>query len=357
MRPVSPLLAVLRDGAVVEDFSARQWTECVRDAERNKLLSTLACRLESARRLELAPDNIRLRLEGALRAARGSRRSTRWEVRKIHAALAGAGLPFALLKGAAYELAELPPAVGRLYVDIDILVRREDLSRAERALFEHGWISTKLDAYDQRYYRQWMHEIPPLHHTRRSTSLDVHHTILPPTASLNPDPVLLWAEAQELASWPGMFVLGPLDMVLHSAVHLFHDGDLDRGLRDLVDLDGLLRHLAPSEGFWDRLLSRAGEQDLVRPLFYALRYCSMLLGTPVPALSLRRAAVFAGLPPLTLPLMDRLVLSALDPGRPNLDSRAASLSRWLLYLRSHYLRMPPHLLLPHLVRKALVDER
>jgi len=30
---------------------------------------------------------------------------------------------------------------------------------------------------------------------------------------------------------------------------------------------------------------------------------------------------------------------------------------WLLYIRSHYLRMPLHLLVPHLARKAYVGLR
>jgi hypothetical protein len=48
-----------------------------------------------------------------------------------------------------------------------------------------------------------------------------------------------------------------------------------------------------------------------------------------------------------------MVMSALDPSRRALDSQAAAFGRWLLYLRSHHLRMPPHLLLPHLLRKAV----
>ena len=30
-----------------------------------------------------------------------------------------------------------------------------------------------------------------------------------------------------------------------------------------------------------------------------------------------------------------------------------ALRNWLLYVRSHWLRMPPHLLLPHLLRKSM----
>ena len=71
-------------------------------------------------------------------------------------------------------------------------------------------------------------------------------------------------------------------MVLHSAAHLFQDGELNGGLRDLVDLDSLLRHFGSDENFWGGLVSRAQTMDLERPLYYALRYCEQWLGTPVP---------------------------------------------------------------------------
>jgi len=51
-------------------------------------------------------------------------------------------------------------------------------------LMLEGWVSGHRSAYDQRYYRKWMHEIPPMTHIRRQTVLDLHHNILPETARL-----------------------------------------------------------------------------------------------------------------------------------------------------------------------------
>ena len=344
-----------RPGAAAQ-FTPQDWSLLVREAQRNKLLCRIACLLREDGRDRLPPAKVRRKLDGALRTASGSARSLRWEVHKVQEALGAAGIPFVLLKGAAYEMAGLPTALGRLYVDVDIMVRRDVLPRAERALFDRGWISTKLDAYDQKYYRTWMHEIPPMQNLRRGTSLDVHHTILPPTAALKPDPELLWQATRELPGHPGVRVLSPADMILHSAVHLFHDGDLDGGLRDLVDLDSLLRHFSTGEGFWAALQERAAALDLQRPLFYALKYCRDLLATPVPPEVFDRSAVTAAPAAPMAGLMDRLVVAAMDPTRANLESTRAKLCRWLLYVRSHYLRMPLYLLIPHLARKALKQD-
>jgi hypothetical protein len=61
------------------------------------------------------------------------------------------------------------------------------LPQAESALMLDGWATTHHDPYDQRYYRRWMHELPPFQHIHRLTTLDVHHGILPDTARLRPD--------------------------------------------------------------------------------------------------------------------------------------------------------------------------
>ena len=71
-------------------------------------------------------------------------------------------------------------------------------------------------------------------------------------------------------------------MVLHSAAHLFQDGDLNLAIRDVADISDLLGYFGAEEEFWHGLAPRARELDLGRPLFYALRYTTRLLGTLVP---------------------------------------------------------------------------
>jgi len=293
-----------------------------------------------------------LRLDSAHIVSESHDRRVRWEARQIRDALEHLNIPVILLKGAAYVLSELPAACGRLFYDIDIMVRKADLEVVEQALRRKGWISTHLDAYDQRYYRQWMHELPPLRHIKRKTVLDVHHTILPETARMSPDPGKLIAAAQPLDGQGCLKILAPTDMVLHSAAHLFHDGELEPGLRDLTDLDSLLRHFGRNQAFWAELVEHARELDLTRPLYYALRYTQSILGTPVPETVQQSAR--AGRPVWFAPaLMDTVFTRALAPDHPSCDTLFTGLARWFLYVRAHYLRMPLHLLIPHLIRKAI----
>jgi len=259
-----------------------------------------------------------------------------------------------VLKGAAYVAAGLPAAEGRLFNDIDILVPREHLPQAESSLMLAGWHASGLSEYDKRYYRRWMHEIPPMQHIQRATVIDVHHAILPDTARYHPDSAKLRSRAVAVKGLPGVYVLAAEDRILHSAAHLFPDGELPHGLRDLTDLDLLLRDAAADREFWPRLAARAGELQLSRPLFYALRYLRHFLDTPIPA---GMMATLDGAAPnrATLALMDGIFKRALAPAHASCADAFTPAARLAAFIRAHWLRMPPRLLIPHLLHKALVS--
>jgi len=349
------LLAALRDPAVLPGYSSQDWDQIIRLGRSADLLARLAALAQQTGVWECLLAAPRRHLSSALRLAQRQRRELDFELEHVGEALAGNGVPVVLLKGAAYAAAGLDLARGRLLSDIDILVPRVALPAAEQALLLSGWVTTKRDAYDQRYYRTWMHELPPMRHVRRGTAIDVHHALLPLTARLHPSTDLLLARARRLRPDSCLHVLAPHDMVLHSAAHLMHEGEFERGLRGLVDLDALLREFGSQPGFWSDLVPRAVELELSRPLFYALRYSIDFLATPVPPALLGSLVQASGAQPgrWSLCWMDMAFRRALRPVNPLVADRWTPLARAFLYLRGHWLRMPPGLLLMHLSRKAL----
>lgn len=344
------ILAALTRPRDLLDLRPTQWDELLCRARNTRLLGRLGAELDALGLLDRVPRKAVDQIRAELTVTAENARMVRWEVNRISRALREVSVPLILLKGAAYVLAELPPAAGRLSSDVDIMVPKETLAKVEAALVRDGYEAVELDPYDQRYYRTWMHELPPLCHRERRTVVDVHHTILPESGRLRPDPRALTEAARPLRD--GLLVLAPPDLVLHSAAHLFQDGDLDGGLRDLVDLDLLLRHFGADPAFWERLVPRAVELSLARPLYYALRYCQGLLGSPVPVVVQQAARVAEPIPPVRS-TMDALTCRAVTPDGWEGPSLRTSLARFLLYVRSHWLRMPPWLLTRHLVRKAM----
>lgn len=333
-------------------FSLLQWELALGQARQAGLLARLAQHHVDHGWMTEAPPRPRVYLEGALLQADRLHHELRWEIDCIRRALAPLGVPIVLLKGAAYFAAELPPRRGRLFGDIDIMVAREHLPQVEGALFRAGWISDERDAYNQRYYREWMHEIPPMRHVQRGTVIDVHHTITPPTSRMCVDGEALLAHVVPIDARRDLYVLAPVDMVLHSAVHLFQEGEFERGLRDLLDLNDLLQHFEVHEpDFWPQLIARAKALRLQTPLHHALFHLERLFGTRAPD-SMRDAV--QSMQPSWVPrrLMAALLGMALRPVHPSCQQPGEGLARWLLYVRSHALRMPMTLLVPHLVRKA-----
>jgi hypothetical protein len=351
----SLLVAVLRAPETARHLTLVEWDLLLRQATSAQLMPALVhlcdeAMVADALPMQVAPHLAWMRVRMERHAA-----AVQFEIQRIKVALAELQLPLLLLKGAAYSATGLGPAQGRLFSDIDIMVPKAMLPEVEAALMLHGWIGNVQDAYDQRYYRQWMHEIPPLQHMRRHSVIDVHHAILPETARVRPDPALLRAAAVDVPGLPGVQTLAPADMVLHSAVHLFYDGEFDKGLRDLADLHRLLTEFSAIPGFWDSLPVRAVELQLARPMFYALRYSALLLGTVVPM------RVIEALDPAApnrflLAFMDALFLRALQPMHVSCNDAYTGVAHTLLYIRGNWLRMPPILLARHLFHKAFITQ-
>jgi hypothetical protein len=334
-----------------EQFSPADWEKLIGQARRARLLPRLARHFEDQDGgLAALPSPQQHHLRGALLLVQRQRHEVLAEVAHMRRALRGLATPVVLLKGAAYLFAELPPARARIFSDLDIMVERDQIAVAEGALLAGGWISEERDAYNQRYYREWMHEVPPLRHVQRGSVIDLHHTIAPPTSRFKVDAKRLLERVRPVGS-SGLFVLGPEDMVLHSALHLYQESEFDHGLRDLLDLRDLLLHFAREPAFWPALLARARELRLEEPLFHLLHQVQRLFGLPLPREATDALAAYLSRG-LATSLVATLLEQAVRPNHPSCDSPTARLARWLLYVRSHWLRMPLHLLLPHLIRKA-----
>ena len=351
----SLLVQVLREPERLRALDEVQWTLLARQARRSDLLARVACLVEERGLHAGLATQVGAHLDDILVLAKAQADEVAREVEFLARALAPLGIPVTLMKGAAYLMSGRRAALGRLFSDIDIMVPKARIGEAEAALMLNGWAGSHHTPYDQRYYRQWMHEIPPMQHIHRGTTLDVHHAILPETARLRPNSALILSAAVPIADDPRVQVLAPHDMVLHSMTHLFHNEELSHGLRDLSDLDLLLREFGAQPSFWPGLVERAKQLDLTRPLFYGLRYARQFLATPVPEETTATLAPFGPGQPMGT-LMDKLWSRGLAPQHPSAAPSNMAPALFALYGRAHWLRMPPVLLARHLSTKAFTSK-
>lgn len=360
MSAMQRLVAALRDPASVATLTSGDWSALISVARAEVLLGTLAHRLEG----QAMPVAVTAEL-AAVRAAAGQAQvHALWEAEMCRRALAPLGITPVLLKGTAYAAARLPNAAGRQIGDLDILVPRARLDEVEAALMDAGWEWVKDDPYDQGYYRRWMHELPPLIHKHRDRMIDVHHSILPLTARPQIDAGLLIDRAEALplprrfpdnfdlddpdpgevdpdadaAAVAGLAVLGPFDMLHHCAAHLFADGDMAGGLRNLWDFHCLVEDMERrTHGKFVKQLREDSwrHRGLLPHVSRALRIAAHLFGT----------RVAYRIDPITL--RDRMYIRRLL-ARDDWGRETRVVIRLAFYIRSHLLRMPPVMLAGHL---------
>ena len=315
------LARALADPGSVVEFDAEGWTALLTMARAEQLIGTLAIRVDGLP----MPATVKAILADARAAAEHGRRAALWVAEMARRALADVDCPVILLKGTAFVAAGLSAGQGRSIGDLDILVPRGSIDAVETALLAAGWEWVKPDPYDDAYYRRWMHELPPLIHRDRDRMIDVHHTILPLTARITPD-----AEALIVGSVPlenGLRTLSPNGMLVHAAAHLFADGDLAGGLRNLWDIRCLVEEFGT-----DGLNEEARRHGLYREVTRSLRLVEVLFGEGM-ASGIDRAYI-------------RRVTARDGWGRPT-----RPLTRLAFYVRSHWLRMPPAMLVRHLWTK------
>jgi hypothetical protein len=350
------LLRLLAAPGTHADLTLAQWDRVVRTGRASRLLAALWLRLVDAGLLDEVPVRVRAHLLSEAAVARYRKQLALRQLRELETLLRPLSIPVVLLKGAAYIAQGLRMADGRTLSDVDLLVPKEHLSVVESRLVQAGWAFAEVDAHDDRYYREWSHELPPLRFPGSPLELDLHHGILPPIARVTVDSAALLATSRPIA---GSFfrVLAPEDQVLHACVHLFADSDLADRLRDIADIDALIHAFATGGDFWERLCRRALALGLGRSLWYGLRYGCRYLGTPTPEQASRSLDGVAPSERVTAS-MDWIVARAL-PAAP-LDRRvplSVRAARTLALARYFWMRMPVPILLRHALAKGLRELR
>lgn len=349
------LLTILKNPDEAKNLNELEWELLVRQARAANLLGRLGYLFELNNVSQFIDDIYLWHFTAARQLSEKLKATALREVDELKSALNKIDVQPIFLKGAAYILADLPCHHGRLMSDIDLLVKKESLSKVQNHLLLFGWVSTPIEDYDRKYYRTWMHEIPPLQHASRKTTLDVHHNILPLTNKNTIDPNLLNVKSI-YHSWCGnILTLDPVDAVIHSSVHLFTESEFHNALRDLSDLDMLIRHFkAKNNRFIYELVDRANELKLGNYLALTLRYTSLVLSTPIDSdatAKLNKTNQSA----ISTVFWDFCFMHIFTPIHAPTKTWKTIVASNILYWRGHMLRMPLKLLIPHLLMKSYMQ--
>ncbi len=352
----SLLIQVLQEPAIIRHFNASDWNVLLRQASSAKMPARLAYHLKAADLINAVPDKILNHINSEQVKVAHLHTQVHQEVQALNQLFNKLDIKAIYLKGTAYLLADLPLAQGRFFSDIDILLNQDEIAKVEIALKCQGWKSQKTDDHDQAYYRNYMHEIPPMQNIMRGTVIDIHHNILPVCNDNIIDISLLSVDALKLDNisthCQPSYVLTPAVMFLHSAIHLFHEGELEQGLRGLSDLDILLSHFEESEtNFSNQLIDLAKKINQQQSLFYAWRYLNKVLKRKLSTTAQAFVGDYQQQAP-NLATIDFIFTNLFTAHHSTTASWQFSVAAQLAYWRGHLLRMPLRLLIPHLMKKS-----
>jgi hypothetical protein len=198
-------------------------------------------------------------------------------------ALCDRGLEVIVLKGL-YLAEAVYTGIGlRTFGDVDLLLRRSDLSAALDVMRNLGYeLSTWYDPDDPN--RDIKH-VPPLM-KKGAPIVELHWTILE-----EDEPFAIGVEGMWARSVPAEIAgasvrgLSVEDLLLHLSLHLTYQHRLAIGVRNLYDIDAVIRRGGVD---WTRLVTTAREWGAERVTWLTLRLLQEIAGTPLPCEVLER---------------------------------------------------------------------
>lgn len=338
------VLSFLEKPADAECLSDLQWQDLIRILRCNDLTATLASLLEK-NNIVVQSAYGKKHLASALVYAKRQSQQVEYESRHLRDILSEIGVVPMFLKGAAYALANDLNADGRLMSDIDILVTHSQLELVEKQLKANGWKEKVLDSYDENYYRQWSHELPPFINSSTGTTLDIHHTLIPPITSKSVPVDSVFSNSVQGRTYA---LLPSMEWrLLHCIIHFFYNEDYEKPIRDMWDLRCLFLQLRDRQHL-EQFLTLASSIGFRKEAGYALRTVEYVFnditehfGAKVDSHLTVSETVFCG----------AVIKTIAKPRHAEIDSLATKFCCFIMMMRGHVKKMPMNILIPHIAVK------
>jgi hypothetical protein len=335
------------DPELIKGYSDSQWEAHIRILRGSDLLASFYYALERTSLLKYVPDFALKHLTSAKMYADRQSHQIKQEAAELDNLLGSINIKPIFLKGSAYVLRDDVNHFGRVMSDMDILVRKSELDEVEKILRKNNWIEKKLDNYDEQYYRKWAHEIPPYVHAYRGTTLDIHHTLIPPISGvIIPESILFTGVTLTKSN---IAVLSNQLVVLHCMIHLFFNEEFNRSFRDVWDLHLLMSNLEFTGEISD-FVHLAKSLGFGKEVFYTISLCDIFFDKNygVCLSELRKTFNF---PFASEQFVCKIVRPAVMPSHDLIPSKWNSFSQFVMYMRGHLLKMPLRVLIPHTIVK------
>ena len=271
-------------------ISNEDWNDIIELSFRHGVAPLLSFRLQEKNLQQSIPPEILKKLQSATLHTGLKNTKLYHELANVLNGFNQESIAVIVLKGA--HLAELiyPNIALRPMDDVDLLVKRNDLKRAEEKLFEMGYVHLTEDA--ERMKSTAPHHLTPFRKNGCSP-IEVHWT-LPSMGSVDKDVDDIWTRAQSVPiAGCQAHVLSPEDLLLHVCAHASLHHRFGLGLRPLADVAAITEwHSGVLD--WAKVRRYAGKWRLITGVYLTLQLTKEMIGANIPddALDAMRPADF-----------------------------------------------------------------
>jgi hypothetical protein len=199
------------------------------------------------------------------------------ELRTVLRCLRSSGIKVIVLKGAYLAETVYGNVALRPMCDVDLLVPRAELPRAQAVLLDMGGVQRQSE--DNELCDTTRLHLPQF--VIRDLVIEIHSTIASPTGPVGIDAAGLWDRAHPaLIAGVEVLALSPEDLLLHLCLHFCYQHRL-AGLRFFCDIAETIHHYR-GEMDWPQVVDRAREWGASRYVGLTLYLAGSMLDAGLP---------------------------------------------------------------------------
>lgn len=261
------------------NLSSSDWDDLLQQAERHQVNPLLYRSLQEAGRRTAVPAAVQERLEISYFQTAALSARLQAQLREALETLRQKQIPVIVLKGAYLAEIAYGDVTLRPMRDVDLLVRRAALERAEQALLALGYGPEEAEGGIDDYSTH--RHLPPLAKAG-AAPVEIHWTI-DDSERFQIDVEGLWGRARAVRiAGVETLALGPEDLLLHLCLHAGFQHRFRVALRQIHDIAVAIQH-HEKDLDWRALVEAARASGLGKVCYYTLAVTRNLFGVGAPA--------------------------------------------------------------------------
>ncbi len=275
------LLACLKQDAAEKkinrlcELSEEQWEALFNEASRHGLVPFLFQSLKPYLSAGHIPPHFQDRMRSLYYASAARKIRLYHQLGEVVKQFNDQGIPVILLKGAHLARYVYDNMALRPMVDIDLLVKKEDLGTVHHLFLEEGYsTSVENSIANKKHLSAYM--------KKNRIPIEIHFQITDPPLAERLDISALWARAEkESLEDADVLTLSVEDLFIHLCIHTCVHNAFSNGLITCLDIAQIVLSDRVKID-WEELWHRARELGIERTVYIMLALTEKIIGLPMP---------------------------------------------------------------------------